>query len=231
MGMIDFLKTMITPSLILDFVIIVVVFGLGSFLFWKWFSKKFLYTFDFILLDTRGNFNEQKAKIIKNKQAEKKFELKDYPNKWLDVLESNGNFNNRPVRFVAFDGLGNLAYCEPITKDNMDKTNYMKTALQPQERESLANTVIESSEKYRGIDIASKVAIGLSVILIMFLLISVYFVGKFNFKIAEEGSKTASTLNTLADKNIKTIEVIERNTIMLENILKFSNYSIELETT
>lgn len=216
------IKTILTStggmSIILGLIGFFLVFGLIAWVGWYFFKKKYVFKYKFLVINALGNMNVKKGRITVNKQKVEVFELEGLTDKYLEIKEPNMYYNGSPMRVVAYDGMGQIAWCDKL---KFDKEQYLKVALTPPERQMSAQTAIEAGQKYGRMPTEYKVAIGFSIAVIFIMVIGMYAVGKLTVEITEQASISATNMIKVADKQTGMINAVERHGLAMENLLKY----------
>lgn len=205
-----------------------IVVGIISYIGWRFFKKTYIYKYKFLVVNVMGNISVKKAKIALNKQKVEVFELEGMANKQIEIREPNVYLDGVPMRMVAYDGQGNIAWTKGV---RMDKEEYLKTALIAPERQMAAQSAIDAGMKHNIMNTPMKVAIGMSIVVIMIMVIGLYATGKVALMTTDKASETASMLIESQKYQAATIDVIKENTEMFNILLKHlgaTGYNITL---
>jgi hypothetical protein len=238
-NLVELFKTSGATNILLQLTGIFIFLLILGFIGYKFFKKKYLYTFSFTIIQHSGRLQLKKARLLLSKTKVKKFELDGYAGKLLDVKDPNGYVNDLPTRFVAWDGQGNLAYVENIDDHTITKhdrlkvgrKDYKEVALLPVERELQALAVIESTKKYDRVDTVQKTILFSMVGLIFVVVIGLYALGKVNLDTAEKVSGASSSHGESIRSLERTAGIIESNNQIQSAILGYltdGNFTIEL---
>lgn len=178
-----------------------------------WWMSRLAWRYKFLLVTNKG----RSARIIKAKRVVDKrnknhryFVFKNNTSE-LPIKEPNFSFNNESVRLISYTPTGQYAYIEKV---DIDKDNYMKFSLEPEERELALWQFNENQKKYSEID-KTQVAIffGMIALVVIILIGVVYSVVQFTNnadlfgKLSEENSKTTQALQGVASTLERLTEI------------------------
>lgn len=222
--------------------IIFVFFGLFSWGIWLFVKKKFIYRYNFAIINHFGKLTKTKARMIKSNSGINKFQIKGYERVLLDVQDPNAELDGFPYRVVTYDGLGWLGYVSSKLKDKgnlnsekvkfkVDKKNYLETTLVPVERESLANNIIDATRKHGKMPTEIKWAYAFAFILLIVTIAGIFIQGKLLAKQYDVGSEATNQQFNMVNSLEKTANIIKSNTdvqlIILDRIIgNNTNYEV-----
>lgn len=196
--------------IIIGVLIIIFVIGGGAVMWWM---SRMAWRYKFLLVTNKG----RSCKIIKAKRVVDKrnknhryFIFKNNTSE-LPIKEPNYSFNNESVRLISYTPTGQYVY---IDKVDIDKSDYMKYSLEPEERELALWQFNENQKKYSEID-KTQVAIffGMIALVVIILIGVVYSVVQFTNnadlfgKLSEENTKTTTALKGVAETLARLTEI------------------------
>jgi hypothetical protein len=215
-------------KILIGLVTFFIIIGVIIYFIYRFIKKNYIYKYKFLVVNVMGNMSVKKARIKLNQQKVEVFELEGLPNKPLDIKEPNVYYNGAPMRMVAYDGQGNIAWTNGI---KIDKEQYLKTALTAPERQMAAQAAIDAGSKYDVLTTPMKAAIGMSIVVIMIMVIGMYANGKLALMTTDKAAETATTMLKTQEYQSQNVEAINENTEMFMTVLHFlgaDGYNISL---
>lgn len=202
--------------------IIFVFFGLLAWGVWIFVKNKFIFKYNFAIINHFGKITKTKARMVRNNAGVTKFQIKGYEKVLIDIRDPNAEIDGLPYRIVTFDGLGWLNYTGDLKdKGNMnsklvtfkvDKKKYLETTLLPVERESLANNIIDATRKHGKMPTEIKWAYAFAFVLLIVTIAGIFVQGKLLAKQYDTGKNIASQQNQMVNAIERSAEAIKANT-------------------
>ncbi len=211
----------------------IVILGILAYLIWLWIRNKFIFKYKFGVVNFKGRIIKKSARVFTNKYRVKKFMIDGYPNNLLDIREPNSLVDNTPTRLVAFDGSGNLVYLDNIKRDKennlvniksetakiqVDTKKYLETSLTPQEREGIANNIVDLTIKHGKMPEEIKWMLGSAVLIVIIVMVGIFIQGKMLVKQYEINSGDIQVLKD-ATKALENYGKIQQENLKLQEII------------
>lgn len=235
-GMTDFFSSGIFDFILFMFIgtIVLALIGWGI---WIWFKKKFVYVFRFHMIQVNGRIERKWARIKLNNNRIKKFQIQGHKTQLLDLHEPNAIVNGKPSRLVTWDGQGNIVYCKKVDYDNLNendrfkvsKIEYLQTALEPVERDSVVMNMIDAYSKYGTIPSEFKWFMGASIIMLVIIILGLLGMAKILGGQVENFVENSDASIQASDNILNAVKIIEQNNkiqLAILNIVTKDNRSL-----